>query len=66
MAASLLFHMTSQSLGYLENSWMWVADHDMDIVTQDQINIYSGRGLLIESQGPTWLYGTAVEHNVLY
>lgn len=66
MAASLLFHMTSQSSGYLENSWMWVADHDMDVVTQDQIDIYSGRGLLIESQGPTWLYGTAVEHNVLY
>lgn len=38
----------------------------MDIVTQDQINIYSARRLLIESDGPTWLYGTAVEHNILY
>ena len=65
-AASLLFHMTSQSSAYIENAWLWVADHDMDIVTQDQIDIYSGRGLLIESQGPTWLYGTSVEHNVLY
>jgi hypothetical protein len=45
---------------------MWVADHDMDVVTQDVISVYSARGLLIESQGPTWVYGTAVEHNVLY
>lgn len=34
--------------------------------TISQISIYSGRGVLIESQGPTWLYGTASEHNVLY
>lgn len=38
----------------------------MDAVSQDQIDVYSGRGFLIESQGPTWLYGTAVEHNILY
>jgi hypothetical protein len=30
------------------------------------VNIFSGRGVLIESKGPTWLYGTASEHNVLY
>lgn len=45
---------------------MWTADHDLDIASQDQIDVYSGRGILIESQGPTWLYGTASEHNVLY
>ena len=38
----------------------------MDRVTQDQINVFSARGCLIESQGPTWLWGTSVEHNVLY
>lgn len=31
-----------------------------------QISIFAGRGILIESQGPTWLYGTAAEHSVLY
>lgn len=31
-----------------------------------QISIYVGRGLLIESQGPTWLYGTSSEHCQLY
>jgi hypothetical protein len=66
MAASLLLHMTSQSSAYLENVWAWVADHDMDLESQDQIDVYSGRGILIESQGPTWLYGTASEHSVLY
>lgn len=25
-----------------------------------------GIGILVESQGPTWMYGTASEHNVLY
>lgn len=32
-----------------------------------QITIYTGRGLLIESSnGPVWLSGTGVEHNVFY
>lgn len=31
-----------------------------------QIDIYAARGMLVESQGPTWLYGTSSEHNVLY
>lgn len=31
-----------------------------------QIDIYSGRGILIESVNPTWLYASAFEHNVLY
>lgn len=65
-AASLMLHMTAQSSAYLENVWVWVADHDLDKISQDQIDIYVGRGVLIESQGPTWLYGTASEHCVLY
>ncbi|KAL4769204.1 pectate lyase superfamily protein-domain-containing protein [Aspergillus nidulans var. acristatus] len=61
-AAVLLLHLMPQSSAYLENVWVWVADHDLDKITQDQINIYVARGVLIESQGPTWLYGTASEH----
>lgn len=34
--------------------------------TFTQINIYSARGVLIESEGPCWFYGTASEHNVFY
>ncbi|XP_014555283.1 carbohydrate-binding module family 50 protein [Bipolaris victoriae FI3] len=66
IAASMLLHLTPQSSAYVENSWIWTADHDLDIVSQDQIDIYVARGVLVESQGPTWLYGTTSEHNVLY
>ncbi|KAK1145845.1 hypothetical protein N8T08_003791 [Aspergillus melleus] len=65
-AASLLLHLTPKSSAYLENIWLWTADHDLDVVTQDQISVYVARGVLVESQGPTWLYGTASEHNVFY
>ncbi|KIM94816.1 glycoside hydrolase family 55 protein, partial [Oidiodendron maius Zn] len=67
IAASLLFHVTSGGSGYFENVWAWTADHDMDSgVNQTQINVFSGRGVLIESNGPCWFYGTASEHSVLY
>ncbi|KFZ19602.1 hypothetical protein V502_03566 [Pseudogymnoascus sp. VKM F-4520 (FW-2644)] len=66
VAASLQLHLTSSSSAYLENIWAWTADHDLDITSQAQIDVYSGRGILIESKGPTWLWGTASEHNVLY
>ncbi|KAF7556581.1 hypothetical protein G7Z17_g1326 [Cylindrodendrum hubeiense] len=66
IAASLMMHLTPQSSAYLENVWMWTADHDFDTPDQAQIDVYVGRGLLIESKGPTWLWGTSVEHCVLY
>ncbi|KAJ6263043.1 Glucan 1,3-beta-glucosidase [Drechslerella dactyloides] len=73
-AASMLLHITTKSSGYFENVWAWVADHDLDKATKPhetdtgkyQISVFSARGILIESQGPTWLYGTGSEHNVLY
>jgi glucan 1,3-beta-glucosidase len=67
ISAYMLMHVTSGASGlYMENCWLWVADHDID-GSNVQIDIYSGRGLLIESTaGNIWLYGTAVEHNQLY
>lgn len=44
ITASLLLHLTPASSVYMENLWAWVADHDMDIPAQTQIDIYSGRG----------------------
>ena len=41
--AFLLLHVTSQANIYLENTWGWVADHDLDLSTRDQIDIYNGR-----------------------
>ena len=64
--AFLLMHITQQASGYFENCWFWVADHELDQPLHNQTNIYNGRGLLVESQGPVWLYGTSVEHNQLY
>jgi len=31
-----------------------------------QISIYAARALLIESQGPSWFYGTGAEHAIMY
>ena len=41
---------------YMENNWLWTADHDIDDATSTQVTIYTGRGLLIQSQpGTIWL-----------
>ncbi|ETN43061.1 uncharacterized protein HMPREF1541_02219 [Cyphellophora europaea CBS 101466] len=62
----LMIHITQQATAYLENTWFWVADHELDKDGEDKLNIFNGRGVLIESQGPVWLYGTSSEHHVLY
>ncbi|KAK3307184.1 pectate lyase superfamily protein-domain-containing protein [Chaetomium strumarium] len=65
-AASLMMHITSGASGYFENCWVWTADHDLDIPSQDRINVLVGRGLLVEDiDGPIWLWGGAVEHAAL-
>ena len=56
-------HVTKQSNGYFENVWLWTADHELDQKDHGQIDIYNGRGMIVESQGPVWLYGTASEHS---
>ncbi|KAJ3179215.1 hypothetical protein HDU85_004904 [Gaertneriomyces sp. JEL0708] len=67
IGAGLLLRVTaSASNTYVENCWFWVADHELDIKNHNQINVFNGRGVLIESAGPTWLWGTSSEHNVLY
>jgi hypothetical protein len=67
LAASLMMHITSGASGYFENCWVWTADHDLDVPSQDRINVFVGRGLLVENtDGPIWLWGGAVEHATLY
>ncbi|EHL02440.1 putative Glucan 1,3-beta-glucosidase [Glarea lozoyensis 74030] len=52
---------------YMENVWLWSADHDIEEVKNRQITVYSGRGLSISSTvGNIWLIGTSVEHHVFY
>lgn len=68
MAAFMTMHITpSASNLYLENVWLWTADHDVEDPNLTQITIYNGRGLYVETtSGPVWLVGTAVEHHTLY
>lgn len=46
IASSMLLHLTPGSSGYFENVWGWVADHDLDVLAQTQIDIYAARGKL--------------------
>ncbi|RYP92281.1 hypothetical protein DL770_001594 [Monosporascus sp. CRB-9-2] len=64
--AFMLLHLTPTASAYIENCWFWVADHELDLTDHNQINLYNGRGVLIESQNPIWLWGTASEHSQLY
>jgi glucan 1,3-beta-glucosidase len=67
IGAFLMFHATPKSGGvYCENTWFWTADHDMENPANLQIDVYTGRGALIQSSGPVWLWGTASEHSILY
>lgn len=67
VAASTIMHMTPESNGYFENMWLWVADHDIDDAANTQISVAVARGLLVDStSGPTWMFGTASEHSMLY
>lgn len=68
-AAFMSLYVSPAAKGlYLENNWFWTADHDIDANQGgNQITIYTGRGMLVEStEGPIWLWGTAVEHHALY
>ncbi|KJA18280.1 glycoside hydrolase family 55 protein [Hypholoma sublateritium FD-334 SS-4] len=65
-AAFLSLHLTTQATAYIEGTWIWLADHDMDTPGNAQVSLYSGRGILSESKGPVWLIGTSVEHHALY
>ncbi|KAJ7261315.1 exo-beta-1,3-glucanase [Mycena haematopus] len=65
-AAFLALHLTASSTAYLEGTWVWLADHDLDGNGASQISLFSGRGILSESAGPVWMIGTAAEHSSLY
>ncbi|CAK4031656.1 Glucan 1,3-beta-glucosidase [Lecanosticta acicola] len=63
-AAFLVMHLRKTSSSYIENAWLWSADHDLDGVLNQQIG--TGRGMLIEATQGTWLVGTGSEHHTLY
>lgn len=65
MAAFLGVHLTKSSSAYLQNIWIWTADHNLDGGSGYTV-ISTGRGLLCEATKGTWLVGTGAEHNWLY
>lgn len=67
-SGNIAMHITTSANNlYLENVWLWTADHDVDDASLRQITVYSGRGLLVESTvGNIWLVGTSVEHHSRY
>lgn len=51
-ADSMMFHMTPTASAYIENMWLWTADHDLDSGKMTQVSVYVARGMLIESVKP--------------
>ncbi|KAL2123511.1 hypothetical protein VTJ04DRAFT_3966 [Mycothermus thermophilus] len=65
--AFMMMHVPAGGSVYLENTWFWVADHSLEPEARDQqIDVFNGRGVLFEGDGPVWGWGTASEHSVLY
>ncbi|KAI9327009.1 hypothetical protein DFJ73DRAFT_864624 [Zopfochytrium polystomum] len=66
--AFLGLQITGSASAYLENVWVWTADHELDRSDHAQISVYTGRGLLVQNTkgNPVWMYGSSVEHNQLY
>ena len=64
-AAADLFVVAGPGAGvYWEEGWGWVADHDVD--TNQNLQVMNPRGMTVTGSGPSFLYGTAMEHSVLY
>ncbi|CAK7273397.1 hypothetical protein SEPCBS57363_005632, partial [Sporothrix epigloea] len=68
VAAYLGLHITrSASHLYMENNWIWTADHDIEDPQNSQISVFGGRGILVESEkGRIWMLATCAEHHVKY
>lgn len=68
MAAFMSMHITKSASGvYMENCWLWTADHDIDDPKSAQVEVYAGRGLLVESEvGNNWFVCSASEHHSKY
>lgn len=64
LAAFMMMHVTPSASGlYMENNWLWCSDHDIEDPQLTMIDVYSVRGLLVESSaGNIWLYVSHLTH----
>ena len=66
IAGYMGMHITPSARNlYMENNWIWVADHDIDDRNSTQISVYVARGMLVQGNR-IWLVGSSVEHHTLY
>ncbi|KAL2134977.1 hypothetical protein VTI74DRAFT_10204 [Chaetomium olivicolor] len=66
IAGHTSMHITPSARNvYMENNWIWVADHDIEDRNTTRINVFVARGLLVEGSR-VWLVGSSVEHHTLY
>ncbi|AEO64870.1 glycoside hydrolase family 55 protein [Thermothielavioides terrestris NRRL 8126] len=66
IAGYMSMHITPSARNvYMENNWVWVADHDIDDRESTKISVFVPRGLLVEG-ARVWLVGSSVEHHTLY
>ncbi|KAH7251411.1 pectin lyase fold/virulence factor [Fusarium tricinctum] len=63
--AYLGMHFTESSSAYVENVWVWVADHITEEFSGGS-SIAAKGGVLVESTKGTWLHAVGVEHWWLY
>ncbi|KAI5293479.1 hypothetical protein KEM52_005492, partial [Ascosphaera acerosa] len=63
-AAHTGLHLTASSSAYVENTWVWVADHQVE--DGGGINIAAKNGVRVDATKGTWLYGLGSEHWWLY
>ena len=68
IAAWLSMYIAPSATGlYMENTWFWTADHDIEDPNETRVTVYAGRGLYCASTaGQIWMVGTAVEHHDMY
>jgi glucan 1,3-beta-glucosidase len=67
-ASWMSMHITKSASGlYMENCWVWVADHDIEDPNYARTHIFAARGVYVESKvGRLWFSASASEHHVLY
>ncbi|KAK4140147.1 pectate lyase superfamily protein-domain-containing protein [Dichotomopilus funicola] len=66
VAGYMGMHITPSARNlYMENNWIWVADHDIDDWNSTRISVFVARGLLVEGNR-VWIVGSSVEHYTLY
>ncbi|KAI5304728.1 hypothetical protein KEM56_006052 [Ascosphaera pollenicola] len=58
-------HLSSSSSAYVENTWVWVADHQSENYqdgSKNNVRIAGKAGVRVEATKGTWLYGLGSEH----